>query len=122
MTLVTTTPDDPADDVALHALAVPHDHVQPGKELRTVGGKRIERAGFDEVFHRALVEVRKLHAGDEIKNVLILPSPYALFDHCLHRRGADIADGVASIKTLVAIAHSVASGKLVEVASAKGAL
>ena len=37
-------------------------------------------------------------------------------------RGADIADGVASIKTMVAIAHSVASGKSVEVASAKGAL
>ena len=37
-------------------------------------------------------------------------------------RGADIADGVANIKTMVAIAHSVASGKSVEVASAKGAL
>ncbi|HET9475441.1 MAG TPA: Gfo/Idh/MocA family oxidoreductase [Steroidobacteraceae bacterium] len=37
-------------------------------------------------------------------------------------RGADIADGVASIKTMVAIAHSVASGKSVEVESAKGAL
>jgi predicted dehydrogenase len=37
-------------------------------------------------------------------------------------RGADIADGVASIKTMVAIAHSVASGKTVEVESAKGAL
>ena len=37
-------------------------------------------------------------------------------------RGADIADGVANIKTMVAIAHSVASGKIVEVESAKGAL
>ena len=37
-------------------------------------------------------------------------------------RGADIADGVASIKTMVAIARSVASGKRVEVASATGAL
>jgi predicted dehydrogenase len=37
-------------------------------------------------------------------------------------RGADIADGVASIKTMVAIAQSVASGKTVEVDSAKGAL
>ncbi len=37
-------------------------------------------------------------------------------------RGADIADGVASIKTMVAIAQSVASGKSVEVESAKGAL
>jgi len=37
-------------------------------------------------------------------------------------RGADIADGVASIKTMVAIAQSVASGKRIEVASAKGAL
>lgn len=37
-------------------------------------------------------------------------------------RGADIADGVASIKTMVAIAQSVASGKSVEVASAQGAL
>jgi predicted dehydrogenase len=37
-------------------------------------------------------------------------------------RGADIADGVASIKTMVAIAHSVASGKSVEVDSARGAL
>ena len=35
---------------------------------------------------------------------------------------ADIADGVANIKTMVAIAHSVASGKSVEVESAKGAL
>jgi predicted dehydrogenase len=37
-------------------------------------------------------------------------------------RGADIADGVASIKTMVAIVQSVASGKSVEVESAKGAL
>lgn len=37
-------------------------------------------------------------------------------------RGADIADGVASIKTMVAIAQSVASGRIVEVASAKGTL
>jgi predicted dehydrogenase len=37
-------------------------------------------------------------------------------------RGANIADGVANIKTMVAIAHSVASGKSVEVESAKGAL
>ena len=37
-------------------------------------------------------------------------------------RGADIADGVASIKTMVAIAHSVASGKRVEIDAAKGAL
>jgi len=37
-------------------------------------------------------------------------------------RGADIADGVASIRTLVAIAQSVASGKSVGVASATGAL
>jgi predicted dehydrogenase len=37
-------------------------------------------------------------------------------------RGADIADGVASIKTMVAIAQSVATGKSVEVESAKGAL
>jgi predicted dehydrogenase len=37
-------------------------------------------------------------------------------------RGADIADGLASIKTMVAIAHSVASGKSVEVAGATGAL
>ncbi len=37
-------------------------------------------------------------------------------------RGADVVDGVASIKTMVAIAQSVASGKIVEVASAKGAL
>jgi len=37
-------------------------------------------------------------------------------------RGAHIADGVASIKTMVAIAQSVASGKRVEVESAKGAL
>jgi predicted dehydrogenase len=37
-------------------------------------------------------------------------------------RGADIADGVASIRTMVAIAKSVASGKSVEVDSAKGAL
>jgi predicted dehydrogenase len=37
-------------------------------------------------------------------------------------RGADIADGVASIKTMVAIAQSVASGKSVEVESATGAL
>jgi predicted dehydrogenase len=37
-------------------------------------------------------------------------------------RGADIVDGVASIKTMVAIAQSVASGKSVEVESAKGAL
>jgi predicted dehydrogenase len=37
-------------------------------------------------------------------------------------RGADIADGVASIKTMVAIAQSVASGKMVEVGSARGAL
>jgi predicted dehydrogenase len=37
-------------------------------------------------------------------------------------RGADIEDGVASIKTMVAIAQSVASGKSVEVASATGAL
>ncbi|HUQ09055.1 MAG TPA: Gfo/Idh/MocA family oxidoreductase [Steroidobacteraceae bacterium] len=36
--------------------------------------------------------------------------------------GADIADGVASIRTMVAIARSVASGKSVEVASATGAL
>jgi len=36
--------------------------------------------------------------------------------------GAHIADGVASIKTMVAIAQSVASGKRVEVESAKGAL
>jgi predicted dehydrogenase len=37
-------------------------------------------------------------------------------------RGADIADGVASIKTMVAIARSVASGKSVEIESATGAL
>lgn len=37
-------------------------------------------------------------------------------------RGADIADGVASIKTMVAIARSVASGKSVDVESATGAL
>jgi predicted dehydrogenase len=37
-------------------------------------------------------------------------------------RGADIADGLASIRTMVAIANSVASGKSVEVDSAKGAL
>ena len=37
-------------------------------------------------------------------------------------RGADIADGLASIRTMVAIAQSVASGKSVEVESAKGAL
>ena len=37
-------------------------------------------------------------------------------------RGASIADGVASIKTMVAIAQSVASGKSVEVDGAKGAL
>ncbi len=37
-------------------------------------------------------------------------------------RGAEIADGVASIKTMVAIAHSVASGRRVEVDSAKGGL
>lgn len=37
-------------------------------------------------------------------------------------RGADIADGVASIKTMVAIARSVACGRRVEVASATGAL
>jgi predicted dehydrogenase len=37
-------------------------------------------------------------------------------------RGADIADGLASIKTMVAIAHSVASGKRVEVDSATGTL
>ena len=37
-------------------------------------------------------------------------------------RGAGIADGVASIRTMVAIAQSVASGRIVEVASAKGAL
>jgi predicted dehydrogenase len=37
-------------------------------------------------------------------------------------RGADIADGVASVKTMVAIAHSVASGRSVEVESATGAL
>jgi predicted dehydrogenase len=38
------------------------------------------------------------------------------------RRGADIADGVASIRTLVAIARSVASGKPEDVATAAGAL
>jgi predicted dehydrogenase len=37
-------------------------------------------------------------------------------------RGADVADGLASIRTMVAIAKSVASGKSVEVDSAKGAL
>jgi len=37
-------------------------------------------------------------------------------------RGANIADGVASIKTMVAIAQSVTSGKSVEVESATGAL
>jgi len=37
-------------------------------------------------------------------------------------RGADIVDGLASIKTMVAIAQSVASGRSVEVASAQGAL
>ena len=37
-------------------------------------------------------------------------------------RGADMADGLASIKTMVAIAQSVASGKSVEVESAMGAL
>jgi predicted dehydrogenase len=37
-------------------------------------------------------------------------------------RGADIADGVASVRTMVAIARSVASGKGVEVDSATGAL
>jgi predicted dehydrogenase len=37
-------------------------------------------------------------------------------------RGADIADGVASIKTMVAIAQSVATGKCIEVESARGAL
>ena len=37
-------------------------------------------------------------------------------------RGADIADGVASVKTMVAIKQSVATGKSVDVASAKGAL
>jgi predicted dehydrogenase len=37
-------------------------------------------------------------------------------------RGADIADGVASVKTMVAIAQSVASGRSVEVDSAQGAL
>jgi predicted dehydrogenase len=37
-------------------------------------------------------------------------------------RGADIADGVASVKAMVAIARSVASGKSVEVESATGAL
>jgi predicted dehydrogenase len=37
-------------------------------------------------------------------------------------RGADIADGVASVKTMVAIARSVASGQSVEVDSAQGAL
>jgi predicted dehydrogenase len=42
--------------------------------------------------------------------------------HGVPMRGADIADGVASIRTMVAIAHSVASGRSVEVESAKGAL
>jgi len=37
-------------------------------------------------------------------------------------RGAGMADGVACVKTMVAIANSVASGKSVEVESAKGAL
>jgi predicted dehydrogenase len=37
-------------------------------------------------------------------------------------RGADIADGVANIRTMVAIANSVVSGKSVEVESAQGAL
>ena len=37
-------------------------------------------------------------------------------------RGANIADGVASIRTMVAIAQSVASGKSVEVDGVKGAL
>jgi len=37
-------------------------------------------------------------------------------------RGADIADGVACVKAMVAIAQSVASGKSVEVDSTKGAL
>jgi predicted dehydrogenase len=37
-------------------------------------------------------------------------------------RGADVADGVASIKAMVAIARSVASGQGVDVASATGAL
>jgi predicted dehydrogenase len=36
--------------------------------------------------------------------------------------GADIADGIASIKTMVAIAQSVATGRCVEVESATGAL
>lgn len=37
-------------------------------------------------------------------------------------RGADIADGVASIRTMVAIAQAVGSGRSVEVESARGAL